>query len=457
MATFRAELVIRNASVFYAHRFTRVNLAIRSGKIIGVWEPTVAGPEAEEIFDASGLYCFPGFIDPHVHFGLQLGSENCSDDCATGSTSAVFGGITSVFNFTPVLTGAEDELAALYKEVSQSTERYRTNLFMHLTVAEPKISPKKLVELALRYKFRSIKVFTTYSSSGRMTSDGYLMDLFKASRGTPLAVMVHAENDAMIDFREKKLSSDGPVKASHLPYLRPTISEVEAALRVCLMVSEMGGRLYLAHISSGKTVTELYRHFSALLGKSIFIETCPHYLYFSDAFLKGERAARFTTCPPLRPEEERQELLKHFYAGRIHTIGSDHCPFASWVKEKYEDDYLHMPNGLAGVELGFVLLYNLLKSRENEISVEELARMFSSNVSTAFGMFPQKGSLLPGADADITLFDPNAEWKVTLDTLHGRNDYDPYEGLKMKGKVDSTIIGGKFVVRNKQWVSTRVS
>ncbi|HOZ11749.1 MAG: amidohydrolase family protein [Thermotogaceae bacterium] len=456
MATQKADLVIRNASVFYAHRLSRVNLAIRTGKIIEVMDASVAGPEAAEIFDATGLYCFPGFIDPHVHFGLQLGAEQSSDDFTTGSVSAAFGGITSVFNFTPVLTGSEEDLTALFNETAQTAEKYRTQLFLHLAVAEPRIAPEKLVELAIRYKFRSVKVFTTYSSSGRMTSDGYLMDLLKASRGTPLVVMIHAENDSIIRYREKKLTNEGIVKPSHLPYLRPSISEVEAALRVCLMVSEMGGRIYLAHLSSGKTIDAIYRHFPALLGKSIFLETCPHYLYFSDTFLKGDQAAHFTTCPPLRSEEERQELLKHFFAGRIHTIGSDHCPFASWVKEKYKDDYLNMPNGLPGVELGFVLLYNLLKSKENEITVEELSRMFSSNIANVFGIFPQKGSLLPGADADLALFDPNAEWKVTLDALHGRNDYDPYEGLKLKGKIDSTIIGGKFVVRNKQWIPTHV-
>jgi dihydropyrimidinase len=385
---------------------------------------------------------------------LHLGSERTSDDFKAGSRAAVFGGITSVFDFTGIVRGDENDLKMLFEERIAHATRCYTQLFLHLTIAEPEITPEKLVELAIRYRFRSIKLFTTYSSTERMTSDGYILDLLKATRGTPLTLMVHAENDSIITYREQKLIRDTTVLPSHLPYLRPTISETNAALRVCEWVSEMGGKAYLAHISSGRTVEELYRHFPSLLGKHVFLETCPHYLYFSDTFLKGERASRFTTCPPLRPEEERLELLKYFLEGKIHAIGTDHCPFHGVVKDKYSKDYLHMPNGLPGIELAFTLLFNLLKSKENEISIEDLAKMFSTNPAQIFGLYPQKGSIVPGADADLTFFDPNAEWKVSLETLHGKNDYDPYEGLKLKGKIDTTIIGGKFIVKNKQWVGT---
>lgn len=452
----KSDLIIKNASVLYSNQITRVNVCIREGKISQIMDPSFVTPETFELFDATGLLLFPGFIDPHVHFDLTLGSEKTCDDFITGSKAAAFGGNTSVFDFTEVITQDEAELNRLVKERSTNALKCSTNLFLHLTIAEPSITPDKLVELAIRNKMHSIKVFTTYSASRRMTSDGYLLDLIRATRGTNLTIMVHAENDSIIEYRTKKLSKGALLKPSDLPQLRPTITETEAALRMCQLVSEVGsGKVYLAHISSGKTVEALYKHFPELLGKNIFIETAPHYLYFNDSFLKGDRASLYTVCPSLRPEDERLQLVKHFLNGRIHAIGSDHCAFAYRVKERYKEDYLKMPNGLAGVELSFVLLYNLLKLRENEITVEDLGKMFSTNIAQIFGLFPQKGSMLPGADADFTLFDPNAEWKVALETLHGGNDYDPYEGLKLKGKVDCTIIGGKFVVKNKQWVPPR--
>ncbi len=454
------DLVIQNGSLAHGTRSFHAHICIKNGKIAQIMQASLPVPYTKEIFDASGMFIFPGFIDPHVHFELQLGDSVTSDDFYTGSVGAAFGGVTTVFDFTDVVTGDEDDLNDKVQKRKATAEKAINNVQLHLTIAEPDIDPYILVELAIRNKIKSIKAFTTYSSSGRMTSDGYIMDLLKASRGTNMTVMVHAENDGIIKYKTEsyiKRSVDGKIPSTSLPELHPTISETEAALRVSQMAVETGGKIYLAHISSGNTVLELKKHFSEYLGKNIFVESCPHYFYLNDAFLKGENSALYTVCPPLRKEDERLKLREMLSLGLIDSIGTDHCPFSRDEKMKYKDDYLNMPNGLPGVELSFSLMYNLMMLEQNPLTMEQLTALFSTNPAKIFGLYPFKGSLTPGADADITIFDPDTIWKVSPEALKMNVDYTPYDGLKLRGKVDTTISEGKFLVKNKELVENNGS
>jgi len=449
------DLVIQNGSLAHGARSFHAHICIKNGKIAQIMQASLPVPYTKEIYDASGKFIFPGFIDPHVHFELDLNGYKSADDFYTGSVAAAFGGVTTVFDFTDVVTGGEEDLNEKVMARKIEASKAINNVQLHLTIAEPDIDPYILVELAIRNKIKSIKAFTTYSSTDRMTSDGYIMDLLKASRGTNLTVMVHAENDGIIRYKTesyRRRNVDGKIPSSALPELHPTISETEAALRVSQMAVETGGKIYLAHISSGNTILELKKHFSEYLGKNIFVESCPHYFYLNDAFLRGENSALYTVCPPLRKEEERLKLREMLSLGLVNAIGTDHCPFRKEVKERFANDYLNMPNGLPGVELSFSLMYNLMMLEQNPLTMEQLTDLFSTTPAKIFGLYPFKGSLTPGADADITIFDPDTIWKVDPESLKMNVDYTPYDGLKLRGKVDSTVVNGKFVLKNKELV-----
>lgn len=445
------DLVIQNGILLYGSKNFHVHLCIKDGKIASILDSKMMVPDTKEIYDAAHKYLFPGLIDPHVHFALNLGEHTSADDFKTGSKAAAFGGYTTVFDFTDVISNSIEELEdAVDRRKEQASDSY-INTQLHLTLAEPKFSPAQAVELAIRHKLKSIKVFTTYSDSNRMTSDGYLYDLLKATRGTKIMVMVHCENDGIIQYKSREFRKKGNVPCTAASTIHNTLTEKEAVLRVCQFAIDADSKVYIAHVSSGETVKRVNECFGEYLGKNIFLETCPHYIYLNNTYTMGENAHLYTVCPALRDEDERLLLRKQLLAGLLHTIGSDHCPFPKEVKEQYKDDYLNIPNGLPGVELSFSLMYNLLMLEHSKMTIESLAGMFSTTPAKIFGYYPQKGTLFPGSDADIMIYDPNHSWKVDASLLHMNTDYTPYDGLMLRGRVDSTICGGKFIVKNKEF------
>lgn len=446
------DLVIQNGTIVQGSRSFRIHVCIKDGKIASIVDAKMMIPETKEIYDAGHMYVFPGLIEPHVHFALDLGEHRSADDFESGSKAAAFGGYTTIFDFTEVITSDTNQLQKLVDKRKTEASKSCVNTQLHLTVADPQISPVELVELAVRNKLRSIKLFTTYSETGRMTNDGYIYDLLKAIRGTRVMLMVHAENDAIISYKRKEYEAKGKVLPSHANKIRSSFTEKEAVLRVCQLAVDADSKVYIAHVSSGETVKRVNECFGKQLGKQIFLETCPQYLYLNDTYLLGEQSYLYTVCPPLRSEEERRLLRKSLVEGFISTIGSDHCPFPSYVKEKYKEDYLNMPNGLPGVELSFPLLYNVMMLENDGITVEDLTSLFSTMPAKIFGYYPFKGTLFPGSDADIMIYDPNYAWKVNLEEMHMNTDYTPYDGLMLRGKVDSTICGGQFVVKGKEFV-----
>src|SRR6056297_3805592 len=209
------DLVIQNGTIIHGSRSFRIHICIKDGKIVSILDSKMMIPDTKEIFDAGHMYIFPGLIEPHVHFDLALGENRSADDFETGSKAAAFGGYTTFFDFTDVITGDADQLQNLVDKRKALASQSCITAQLHLTVANPQISPVELVELAVRNKLRSIKVFTTYSESGRMTNDGYIYDLLKAIRGTRVMLMVHAENDSIISYKRKEYESKGTILPSH--------------------------------------------------------------------------------------------------------------------------------------------------------------------------------------------------------------------------------------------------
>lgn len=426
------DLALMNGVLCDGHSKYNANIFITGEKIEAITPSTTKYP-AVRFIDCSGKIVVPGFIDPHVHLGLNLGKYISDDDFSSGSEAAIAGGVTTLFDFVDPVSKMADAQGALSERL-EFASRSKIDYGLHFTLAgNPDFTPEEISRFALENGIPSIKIFTTYSSSGRRTSDGYLYSLLKASGKLGTIVMAHCENDELIDYSQKQF-----IKPTfrELPELRPTISETEAVIRAVFMSMNAGGQLYVVHVSSGATVDFLSEQ-PRDWRKNAALETCPQYLIMGDDALNYNNGYLYTFCPPLRPESEMRLLCGLLRNEWISTIGTDHCPFKIAEKEENKDDYLSMPNGIPGLGYTFSIINTVTRN------LPLLVRLMSENPAKLMGIYPEKGSLLPGTDADIAVIDPDEEWIIGK-PLWGNAEYSTYSGMKLIGRVKTTILRGEI-------------
>lgn len=436
------DLALIGGKVFLNDEFVEANVYIKDGKISAVGSEELP---AERILKVTGLFVLPGFIDPHVHFSLKLGPHRSADDFYTGGKAAACGGVTTVGDFTEPCSTEQEIREEITRRVEEASNAY-VDYFLHLTIANPEIDPDHLCRIALDSGINSIKLFTTYSSSKRRTDDWYILQLLKAAAEHHIVVMVHAENDEIIEGNARKTmrENNGHLRVKDLAYIREPVTEIEAVSRVAMFAKWTGSKVYMAHVSSGLTIDHIQKAFGEILGRNLFIESCPHYFWLDQKLLYGEEGYRYAVCPPLRSYLEIEHLKAHLKSGHINTIGTDHCPFNLGERVVYKDRYELMPNGLPGVEVSFVLMHTM--AGELHLPVERLIPLFSRNPAKIMGILHRKGEISPGKDADLVVFDPKAEWTITQSRMHSANDYTPYEGLKVRGRILHTILRGHVIV-----------
>lgn len=437
------DLALLNGILCDGHSTYQANIYVTGEKITAV---TPFGVElvAEKKLDCSGKIVVPGFIDPHVHLGLDLGKYTSSDDFTSGSEAALAGGVTTFFDFVEPVSNRNEIERALEKRLKFASNS-KIDYGLHLTLGgNPDFSPVEISEFALKSGLPSIKIFTTYSNSGRRTDDGYLYALLKVSAKMGTVIMAHCENDELINYTGRQFELP---TFRELPKLRPTVSETEAVIRAVFMSMNAGGQLYVVHVSSGATVdylSELPRDWR----KNAVLETCPQYLIMGDSVLEKEDGYLYTFCPPLRPENEMRLLGGLLRNGWISTIGTDHCPFKIIEKEENRADYLKMPNGIPSLGFAFSIVNAVTKD------LPLLVRLMSENPAKLMGIYPEKGSLIPGTDADIVIIDPDEEFVIDR-LVWGNAEYSPYSGMKLKGKVKTTILRGKIGFENEKILLTK--
>ncbi len=427
------DLAIVRGFVYRSGDFFRENVYIKGGKIAAVTSEVL---EAREVYSADGLWVLPGFIDPHVHFSLRVGKWTSVDDFFSGSVSAAFGGITTFIDFIdPVKSVAEMEEA--FKRRLEEAKSSVVDYAFHATIASPTDAPGDIASKAKELGMASIKLFTTYSSSNRRTYDDYIEELLRLSSEMEFVVVVHAENDEII----KKMEGKNVPPKDH-SRARPTIAELSEVLKLAAMAKYHKGQLYIVHISSGITAKEIWERYGDILGLHLITESCPHYFWLDESVYSREDGKLFLMTPPLRSLDEVETLRDYFDA--IVTIGTDHCSFMR--KEKMEGNFTHgIPQGIGGVEFSFSLMYTLFGPG--------VIDKFTKNVAKVYGLYPKKGVIEVGSDADLVVFDPDERWFVQ--SHHSRSDYDVYEGLELHGRVITTLSKGRFVVKNGEFVGEK--
>lgn len=415
------DLRILDGLVYLNEGFKKTNIYINKEHIALVSEEEF---DALDTLNASGSLVIPALIDPHVHFNLDLGFIHSRDDFLSGAIQAAFGGVTTIIDFLDPVDNPLDLEKAYYKrleEAKNSCVDYR----FHATIKNPKCNLEDFVKKMKELDIHSLKLFTTYSDSGRRTYDNEIIELLKLSEKYNFLLLAHIENDDLITLNDDFSYRD-------LNRSRPTISETKEALKLASYVRNYGGYLYMVHLSSGYTINKLKEEYSDILNQRFFVESCPHYFTLTSDSLFREDGYLYTLAPPLRSMDEMLKLRESFKD--IYTIGTDHCAFFKEDKNHYR--LRDIPLGIGGIEYSFDLLYNLFG---NEVIPKMTKHIFKLHGIS------DRGSIEEGKLANLFVYDL---MENTIDDFHGFVDYSVYMGMKRKGRVIHTINRGKFLVRN---------
>ncbi len=403
--------------------------------------------EGAEVVNADGLLVLPGIIDAHTHIQLDTGLYQTADGWLEGSRAAAFGGITTVVDFATQFEGQrfDQALDLRLQEAADSVIDYA----FHMMVTDLPVGEEEQLGLLPELGIQSIKLYTTYRPI-YYAADADLLRLFDSAARYGLTSLVHCENDSLVTAQNELLVQAGHTQWAFHGASRPPLAEQEATARVLLLAKAAGAAVVIAHASTA--LTSAMAAEARETGQVAFSETTPQYLLLDDTLYQSE-AWRYILQPPLRPPTEKEALWDLLSAGEIDMLVTDHCDYRKAQKLAF-NNFTKTPGGLPGTEtlLPLIATYGVAEGR---IDWSDLVRVMSVNPAQIYNLWPQKGALQPGSDADLVLFDPAAEGFVAADALHMVAGYSPFEGWRTKGKVVSTLRRGEFLVRDGEFVAQR--
>ncbi len=461
------KILIRGGTLIVPHGELRGDLLILGERIaaIGADLPTEG---VDEVIDATGCVVLPGLIDPHTHIMLDTGIYKTPDDWAIGTRTAACGGVTTVIDFATQFAG-QDVRQGLVARMREIGDQAQVDYGLHMMLTALPASDTELdlwMADLLDAGVNSAKVYTTYRPN-YYQDDAALLRVFRAAARSGVTVMVHCENDALVSAATAGLIHSGQTSLANHGRARPALAEVEAAHRVLFLadhVAEFGAvgeraasslplprkpRLYIVHCSASGTVDQVTHARAA--GADAIAETTPQYLLLDETIYSGEHPEWGIMQPPLRAPEEKQALWARVASGAIATIGTDHCDYTIGQKREHSE-FTTTPGGIPGLETMLPLLatYGVAAGR---ITWSRLVEVTSANPARIFGL-PRKGSLWPGYDADVVVYDLRVEGRIEAEALHNLAGYTPYEGWPVKGRVREVFCRGRSLVRAAEFIAS---
>jgi dihydropyrimidinase len=450
-------LLISGGTVVSSNAVSQQDVLIQNETISTVGD--LAGVAADEHIDATGLLVLPGAIDPHIHFNERNKGQKGVHDFLTGGRAAAFGGTTTVIDFADQIHG-QPLLSVLDPKRDQANGMAIIDWNVHPIINH--VTPEVLEEIpaVVAAGLPSIKCFMTFRSltgesavnlysgkPGRIISDDDFVHLSSRLEAVGGMLMVHAEDSTIIDkIAQEKLAS-GETKAIDHARCRPPESEGNAVRRIVEVARQTGGRVYVVHLSSIDGLDQIIE--ARTNGLKVYAETCPHFLIFTDEKLKRDDGYKWLGSPPLRDEATQSALWDGLIDGTISTLATDDCAFSLESKVAGAENFDLCPEGMPGIEPRLTILYSegVAKGR---ISLPKLVELTSTAPAELFGLAPKKGSLAPGSDADIVLFNPSTQWTMSQETLHMASDYTAYEGVEVTGKVAKVYSRGDLIIDGEQ-------
>ncbi|MFD2617504.1 dihydropyrimidinase [Terrilactibacillus laevilacticus] len=401
----------------------------------------------DQVIDASEQYIFPGGIDPHTHLAIP----DTVDDFESGTKAAAAGGITTIINYVDAVKG--HSLIETLKEWKQKAEPSIIDYGFHSIVNE--VNPRvlsELTDLASEEGVTSIKLFMAYPDAN-MINDEEMYELMKQAKKSGIVTNIHAENGSVIELLiEESLKKEHTSPIYHA-YTRPAEMEAEATHRAIRIAELLNTPAYIVHITCEESLKQVIE--AKKRGVPIYGETCPHYLILTEDKLKQDaaEAVKYICSPPLRTRKDQEFLWEGIKDHWIDTIGSDHAshPYKDG-KDKGINNFTKVPNGLPSIGDSFSLLYHY-GVHEKRISLQEFVKLTSSHSAKIFGLYPKKGAIRVGSDADLVIFDPKLSRTITAQEQYQSTEYNVYEGTQVKGAITHVFSRGELIVKNREIIA----
>jgi dihydropyrimidinase len=442
------DLVVQGGTVVLETGTLPADVLIRGRRVLGLVRHGAVDPGRARVIDASGGLVLPGGVDVHTHVGIAFGEFRTRDDFASATKAGAIGGTTSLLEFAFPEPG-EAPVRAVARRISEASGSAWVDFGFHAAIVR-ETDPAALagVEQAARMGAPSVKVFTAYRGL-MMLELGQVLAVMKAAAAARSLVMVHAETESIVEQATAELWTQGRCAPRYHALARPQAAELDAARSVLDLARVAGAAVYLVHVTLPEVAAEIAA--ARARGVHAFGETCPHYLILDESVYQRPHPERYVCSPPLRPAASARGLWRRL-GSELTGVHSDHCCFDSGQKAVHGGDSTLIPPGLPGVETRLPLMVS--EALGGRLPLTDVVRLCASEPARLFGM-PAKGSVLPGMDADLVVFDPAARGKVG--GLHMETDYSPFDGMELRGRVDTVVAGGKVLVEGRTWCATEPS
>jgi dihydropyrimidinase len=450
-------ILIQNGTVISPTGSVPMDVLVDGETIAALYAPgTATGVTADKVIDATGKYVIPGGVDAHTHMELPFGGTFASDTFETGTRAAAWGGTTTIIDFAVQRTGerVEDGLAEWHRKAEGNCA---VDYGFHQIIGGVDEASLKAMQYLVDHEgITSFKLFMAYPGVF-YSDDGKILQAMQVASGNGSMIMMHAENGIAIDV----LISQALARGETAPYVhsltRPVEMEAEATMRAIMLAKVAKAPVYIVHMSAKEAVDAVAG--ARDMGANVFGETCPQYLYFSleEHLMKpGFEGAAYVCSTPVRSRAEGHQdaLWRYLRTNDLSVVSTDHCPFC--MKEQKElgvGDFSKIPNGIGGVEHRMDTIYQGVVT--GQITKERWVELCSTTPARMFGLYPRKGVIAPGSDADIVVYDPNGKTRLSVETHHMNMDHSAYEGMVIDGKVTTVLSRGSVVIENDAYVGSK--
>jgi dihydropyrimidinase len=453
--------LIKHGTLVTASETFQADILIQDEKILRIGLDLEA--ESAQVIDATRKLILPGGVDPHVHLDLPMFGTVSSDDHYTGHKAAAFGGTTTVMDFVVLNEqGFQSSVDVWMRMAEKAAIDY--SFHMNLTRFDETIA--KTIPSLREMGIQTLKVFTAYNGRLRL-DDGGIFKALQIAKENGMLVMAHCENGDVIETLTAQALAQGKTTPEWHAFTRPAWGAVEASLRMAAMAAQADAPVYIVHMNAGGEVDML--KYARERGVKVMGETCPQYLFFTIDDLRKADGAKWICSPPMRTAQDNRRLWEGLSQGILQTIGTDHCPFyfdgsrpivyegsaiAIPGKELGRDDFTRIPNGLPGIQDRLPVLWTY-GVRAGHITPNQFVAYMCTNPAKIFGLYPRKGALLPGSDADLVIWDPEKRVQYGVDMSHQRTDYNLYEGWELVGYPEKVFLRGQLIVDGDEWKGRR--
>jgi dihydropyrimidinase len=434
--------LIRNGTVVNADGILSADVLVDGEKIAAVAAPGVFA-EADTVIDAGGKYVLPGGIDAHTHMEMPFGGTFSADTFFTGTRAAAWGGTTTIIDFAVQAKGTS-LLSTMDKWHEKADGHCAVDYGFHMIVSDVNDQSLKEMETCIDAGVNSFKMFMAYPGVFYAT-DGEILRAMQKAADIGGTIMMHAENGIAIDELVAQAIASGRTDPVEHGLTRPPELEGEATSRAIQLARVTGAPLYIVHLSASQALAAVAE--ARDTGQNVFAETCPQYLYLSieDLAKPDFEGSKYVASPPLRPKEHQADLWRGLRTNDLSVVSTDHCPFCfKDQKELGRGDFSKIPNGIPGVEHRMDLLHQGVVA--GELSLRRWVEVASATPARMFGLYPRKGVIAAGADADIVVYDPTKQHTLGVDTHHMAVDYSAYEGMSITGGVSTVLSRGSVVI-----------